>query len=36
MSPPVNRVRKQARKLFIRFKRFKRRFAAGRKGKNGK
>jgi hypothetical protein len=36
MSPPVNRVRKQARKLAIRFKRFKRRFGAARKGKNGK
>jgi hypothetical protein len=36
MSPPVNRVRKQARKLAIRFKRFRRRIGAGRKGKHGK
>jgi hypothetical protein len=36
MSPPVSRVRKQARKLAIRFKRFKRRFGAGRKGRNAK
>jgi hypothetical protein len=36
MSRPVNRVRKQARKLAIRVKRFKRRFGVGRKGKSGK
>jgi hypothetical protein len=36
MSRPVNRARKQARKLAIRFKRFKRRFTADRKPRNGK
>jgi hypothetical protein len=36
MSPPVDRVRKQARKFAIRFKKFKRRFGAARKGKTGK
>jgi hypothetical protein len=36
MSPPVNRVRMQARKLAIRLKRFKRRIGAGRKGTHGK
>jgi hypothetical protein len=36
MSSPVNRVRKQARKLVIRLKRFKRRSGAGRKGEKRK
>jgi hypothetical protein len=36
MSPLVNRVRQRARKLAIRLKRFKRRFGAGRKRRNGK
>jgi hypothetical protein len=35
MSAPVKRIRQQAKKLAIGFKRFKRRLGVGKKGKNG-